>query len=163
MLGKTACRSMGFSLAVVLAVTLGSAGTARAGGDLPKILAGAAVGYLMYKALDDDDGVRGDRQGRYDPHPRYNPAPRYRQMWQRDRGRRAYDTGYRDGWQDGVEYGYERGWDRGERVGFRRGYRVGYEDSEWDGFVRGRRYQGGGRWHPRVATGYGVGRGYYYP
>ncbi len=51
MVGTVTYRVGGLTLAVMLALTLCSVQPARAGGDLPEILAGAAVGYLVYKAL----------------------------------------------------------------------------------------------------------------
>ena len=139
MIGATAYRSVAVCLVAVLALTVGSAKTARAGGDLPKILAGAAVGYLVYKALDNADD-RGQ-----DPHWRYNPPRTHSQVRRPGPVRKAYDNGYRDGWQDGVEYGYERGWDRGKRVGFRQGYRVGYSDGGQHRFKEASRHRRGGR------------------
>ena len=146
MIGATAYRSVAVCLVAVLALTVGSAKTARAGGDLPKILAGAAVGYLIYKALDDADGRGQDRCQRCDPHRRYNPPCTHAQVRRPRAVRKAYDSGYRDGWQDGTEYGYERGWGRGKKVGFRQGYRVGYQNSDWGRFERTRRHPSSTRW-----------------
>ena len=128
MIGTTAYSSVAVCLVAVLALTVGSAKVAQAGGDLAKILAGAAVGYLMYKALDDDDDQGRDRYERCDPHRRYNPPHTHGQVRRPGAVRKAYDSGYRDGWQDGVEYGYERGRDRGKKVRFSPGQGVGYRD-----------------------------------
>ena len=148
-------RSVAVTLAVVLVLTVCSAGPVRAGGDLAKILAGAAAGYLMYKALDDDDAPRVARQQRRDARPRYNPPPRYSQRRWQESPRETYDRGYGDGWQDGVDYGYDRGWDRGQKVGFRQGYRTGYKDGEWDTVARGRNSRSSARWHPSLQSGRG--------
>lgn len=91
--------------------------------DLGAILAGAAVGYLVYDALKDS----GDRyrSGWAYPGPNYDP-PRggYYGYGYGESPRRAYDRGYRDGWDDGSQYGYRRGWHSG--------YRTGYDDGRWD-------------------------------
>ena len=145
MISATAYRSVAVCLVAVLALTVGSAKTARAGGDLSKILAGAAVGYLIYKVLDDADGRGQYRYQRSDPHWRYNPPRTHGQARRPGAVRKAYDNGYRDGWQDGTEYGYERGWGRGIRVRFRQGYRVGYKGGDWGGFERAPRHRRGAR------------------
>lgn len=97
--------------------------------DLGAILAGAAVGYLVYDALKDS----GDRcrSGWSYPGPNYDP-PRggYYGYGYGESPRRAYDRGYRDGWDDGSQYGYRRGWNDG--------YRTGYDDGRWG--YRGSRY-----------------------
>jgi len=147
MIGTTAYRSVAVCLIAVLALTVGPVKVARAGGDLPKILAAAAVGYLAYKALDNDDSRGRDRYQRSDPHQRYNPPRPHRQARRPRDMRNAYDNGYRDGWQDGTEYGYERGWDRGNKVGFRQGYRVGNRGSDWGRVQRGGRQRSSGRGH----------------
>ncbi len=124
MIGATAYRSVAVCLVAVLALTVGSAKVARAGGDLPKILAGAAVGYLMYKALEDADDRGQDRCQRCEPHRRYNPPRAYDHRARRPGSVwKAYDRGYRGGWQVYVEYGHQRGRDHGKKVDFRRVYR----------------------------------------
>jgi hypothetical protein len=94
--------------------------------DAAAIIAGAAIGYLVYDSLRDrgDHGYCSD----YGPPrgPNYDP-PRggyYGSGWgYGDSPRRTYNRGYRDGWDDGESYGYRRGWDNG--------YRTGYDDGSW--------------------------------
>lgn len=126
--------------------------------DTGRIIAGIAVGALVYGLLDDEDqhrptkywdGGRGDRgfyngnSGRWSERPRrsyrtprhrnYDP-PRYRSA------RRYYERGYDDGWRDGYgvgfgdghDVGYSRGWDRGYDYGYDRGYDRGYDDGARD-------------------------------
>jgi len=113
------------SLVSVLVLGLATPRPAAAG-DLGKILAGAAVGYLVYSAL--DHGTSGSQVYRnYDP-PRQNErsAPR-------ETPRQVYDEGYRDGWRDGENYGYQQG----EQEGERRGYNWGWQDGADYGYRQG--------------------------
>lgn len=93
--------------------------------DAAAIIAGVAVGYLVYRALDNDD--RSYRPG-YDSYryPNYNP-PRGGYDGYRETPRKAYDRGYGDGWNDGERYGEARGY----RNGWNNGSRTGYSDSSW--------------------------------
>ncbi len=95
---------------------------ARAG-DAAAILAGAAVGYLVYKALDSDSCWPGYGSYRY---PSYDP-PRGGYYGYRETPRQTYDRGYGDGWRDGERYGEARGY----RAGWNDGYRSGYSDASW--------------------------------
>ena len=70
MSGTVGFRSVGLIVAIALAGTVYTARPAHAGGDLGKVLAGAVVGYLVYKALDDDDSGPRHHQRRYKPAPR---------------------------------------------------------------------------------------------
>jgi len=106
----------------LLVVAMGgmAVGRARADSDLVKVLAGVAVGALVYEALDHDDDCH-----------RYTPAPRYRYAPPPPRPygpspRQAYRAGYNDGYDDG------------RHDGRREGYRVGYRDGRDDDRGRGR-------------------------
>ncbi len=81
--------------------------------DAAAIIAGAAVGYLVYRALDNDIPRY---QGRYtpSPHASYNPP---RGGYYRESPRRWYNRGYGDGWNDGYRTGYDDG-----SYGYRGGY-----------------------------------------
>jgi len=136
------------SLVIAVALSFAAPRPAQAG-DLGKILAGAAVGYLVYTALDNASS-RSEVYRQYDPprrgeqYPRSGPNPR-----------EVYDEGYSDGWQDGERYGhregyreverdgYQRGWQEGERYGYREGWGDGYRVGERDGrrFPRGSSYR----------------------
>ena len=67
--GTIGFRSVGLIVAIALAGTVYTARPAHAGGDLGKVLAGAVAGYLVYKALDDDDPGPRHHQRAYKPAP----------------------------------------------------------------------------------------------
>ncbi len=139
MSGTMGFRSVGLIVAIALAGTVYTARPAHAGGDLGKVLAGAVVGYLVYKALDDDDSGPRHHQRRYKPAPpRHHPGRFVCKRWghhrwgqrcdhrgcERDRGRdhdwdrdrdRGRDRGY--GWGNGREQGGRGGRDYGGRRG----------------------------------------------
>ena len=99
------------ALAIVAGTGMVSPSPAQADSDLPAILAGAAVGYLVYKALDNDDRS-GYREPYYDNrYQNYNPPRGGYNGYGRGNGnpRRTYDRGYRDGWTDGYRTGYREG------------------------------------------------------
>ena len=125
--------SMVAAMILVLAIGTGLVAPRPAqANDLGRILAGAAVGYLVYKALDSE----ADR-GYCSPYPSYDP-PRGGYYGYRESPRQAYDRGYRDGWTDGERYGERRGYDRGWRDGTSYGYRQGWNDGYGVGYRDGR-------------------------
>jgi hypothetical protein len=116
------------ALVTVLAVALGGlmAGQAQADGrTVARVLAGLAVGALVYEALDNDHGSRHCAPTR-DPYPRYNPPSN---RYNRNSPRENYDEGYGDGFGDGRDYG--------RREGYNTGYSYGYRDGREDQWVRG--------------------------
>lgn len=125
MLGTVTYRVGGLTLVVILALTLCSVQPARAGGDLPKILAGAAVGYLVYKALDDECGSVY-QYGCYDRCSRGHPPNRYRSPRRHQSAYKAYRSGYRDGWHDGFSYGRRSVGRVCPRTPLRRSYLISY-------------------------------------
>ena len=132
MRSSTLVTVMALSLVFVLALSLGPVRPARSD-DFPKILAGLAVGYLVYSALDNDSSSCRDPYRNYDP-------PRDTWGYGGGQQRRAYNEGYSDGWTDGeqygfhegTEFGYQWGWRDGERYGYREGYKDGDDHSRWN-------------------------------
>ena len=138
---------------------------AHASGKTAKILAGLAVGALVYSALDSDRGTSSSRQYNYGsdrgqrgytppPNPRYDPPSRYSQRGHWESPRQTYDRGYSDGWGDGYGYGKSEG----RREGYNRGYGHGYGDGRHDQWVAdkiGPPYRrGGGRYAEKSYGGY---------
>ncbi len=115
MLGTIGLRSVGLVVAVALATTVSTARPAQAG-DLGNILAGAAVGYLIYKALDQDDTPQRAR------HPQYNPPPRPHD------GRDAWNRGCWDAWGRRIDCGHhQQRWHRGPQYAGHHVYRHGQQ------------------------------------
>ncbi len=113
MLGIVGLRSVGLLVAVALAATIGTARPARAG-DLGKILAGAAVGYLVYKALDQDVTPQRARS------PQYNP-PR-----QAHHDRDAWNRGCWDAWGRKIDCRHQQQrWNRGPHYAKHKYYKHG--------------------------------------
>lgn len=94
--------------------------------DTAKILAGIAVGALVYTALDNASDRCSDSRfyHRYegDVNRRYDPPRRYDYSYEKPR--QAYDRGYDNGFKDGRDYG--------RREGYNRGYDYGYSDGRYD-------------------------------
>ncbi len=101
-----------------------------AANDTAKIIAGLAVGALVYSALDKADNTKSYRGDFRTPptHPRYDPPSRHERYGYWERPKDTYDRGYSDGWQDGYDYGRSTG----RREGFERGYDRGYGDGRQD-------------------------------
>lgn len=118
---------------VGLALVAGLFTTAPAAADSKtvRLLAGIAVGALVYEALGDDhDRCRPAPPRCSPPPPRCGENPRYDppapwQRWSYESPRRVYDDGYRDGWRDGYgqgrqdQYTYDRGYVGGPRTCYR--------------------------------------------
>jgi len=101
MSGTIGFRSVGLIVAIALAGTVYTARPAYAGGDLGKVLAGAVVGYLVYKALDDDDpGPRHHQRAYKPPPPQHRPRRAVYKKWSPPRWGQKYD------WRD------QQRWDR---------------------------------------------------
>ena len=106
-------------------------------GDTEKIIAGLAVGALVYGLMDcHEKRHHHDYSYRYRHH--YDGVPEYyRPGYSRSR---TYRRGYDHGFRDGYAYGYHDGrWD-GERIGYHRGYKHGYRDGRVDQWVEDRSY-----------------------
>ena len=103
-------------------------------GDTEKIIAGLAVGALVYGLMECHEKRHHHHDYSYyyrDGVPEY-----YRPGYSRSR---TYRRGYDHGFRDGYAYGYRDGrWD-GERIGYHRGYRNGYRDGRHDQWVEDRR------------------------
>lgn len=99
-------------------------------GKTANILAGLAVGALVYSALDDAGRSNYRPPPDYGPpaYQRYNPPPAYERHSYWETPRQTYDRGYQDGWKDGYNYGH-RG---GQQRGYNRGYGHGYGDGRHD-------------------------------
>lgn len=133
-------RSMSWSLAMLALVVLATGFTPKpaAADDTLRILAGIAVGALVYSALDDDRDSR--HQGSYRPpssghcgSPSGNTTRRYDppspwQSWSWDTPKQVYDEGYKDGFRDGRDTGRREGYTRGYDRGYDRGYSNGRSD-----------------------------------
>ena len=142
--GTIGFRSVGLIVAIALAGTVYTARPAHAGGDLGKVLAGAVVGYLVYKALDDDDsGPRHHQRGYKSPPPRQHPGRAV--CKRRDQHRWGQNCDHRGGYRDRDGYGDRGyGWDKGHKWGGRGGQGYGGDK--------------GRKWGGRDSQGYG-GRG----
>ncbi len=123
MSGTIGFRSVGLIVAIALASTAYTARPAHAGGDLGKVLAGAVVGYLVYKALDDDHpSPRHHQQAYKPPPPRHHPGrvvykkwspPRWGQKWNwRDQYRWGGKYDQRDQYRGDRDRDRDRNWDR---------------------------------------------------
>ncbi len=168
MSGTVGFRSVGLIIAVALAGMVYTARPAYAGGDLGKVLAGAAVGYLVYKALDHDEGPGHRHHQRcYKPPPPRHHHGRVGYGWGQYRWDRKCDhrgcerDRYRDrdrgrdrgrGWGNGHEQGRDRdhrgGWDRGhdrDQDRDQRGDRDREHEQSGDRDHRGGGRGGGGR------------------
>ena len=123
MSGTMGFRSVGLIVAIALAGTVYTARPAHAGGDLGKVLAGAVVGYLIYKALDDDDSGPRHHQRGYKPAPPRQRSGQFvfKQRW----GQKCDHRGGERDW--GRDRGY--GWDKGHQWGGRSGQ--GYDGRDW--------------------------------
>jgi len=117
MSGTVGFRSVGLIVAIALAGTVYTARPAHAGGDLGKVLAGVAVGYLVYKALDDDDpGPRHHQRCYKPPPPRHHPGRVFHKKWCPPR------WGHKCDWRDQHKWGgkydqrdqhrWDRDWNR---------------------------------------------------
>lgn len=136
MLGRSSVGLWIGVLVLAVAASSVSAPPAQASGTTAKVLAGIAVGALVYSALDGGSSSKSYSRGRqgYSPpaHQRYDPPRRYEQYGHYERPRETYDRGYDDGWQDGYQYGNHEGRRQGERQGYRYGYNDGYGDGRDD-------------------------------
>lgn len=151
MSGTMGFRSVGLIVAIALAGTVYTARPAHAGGDLGKVLAGAVIGYLVYKALDDDDsGSRHHQRGYKPAPPRRHPGQGVCKKCCQHRWGQKCDHRSQHGWgQKCDNRGGERDWGRyGDRGRDWGRDRDGGRDYDWD---RGR--DGGGD------RGYGWGNG----
>ena len=94
------------------------------------VLAGLAVGALVYSALDSADRSHYRPPTDYGPpaYPRYDPPASYSRYGYWDSPRQTYDRGYSDGWKDGYNYGKREG----RAQGYDRGYGHGYSDGRHD-------------------------------
>ena len=137
--------SVGLWIGVVILAVAGSSVSAppvQASGKTAKVLAGIAVGALVYSALDSgshsksySQGYSGHqgRQGYSPPaHQRYDPPRKYERYGYSERPRETYNRGYDDGWQDGYQYGHHEGQRQGQQQGYQYGYHDGYGDSQYD-------------------------------
>jgi len=123
-------------LVLAVAASSVSAPPAHASGTTAKVLAGLAVGALVYSALDSDSHSKSYSHGHgsYNPpaHQRYDPPRGHERYRYYERPRETYDRGYDDGWQDGYQYGHYDGRRQGEQQGYRYGYHDGYGDGRHD-------------------------------
>ncbi len=150
MSGTMGFRSVGLIVAIALAGTVYTARPAHAGGDLGKVLAGAVVGYLLYKALDDDDsGPRHHQRGYKPAPPRQHPGRFVCKRWgQQGWGQRCDHRGCerdRDGYRDrdwGRDRGY--GWGNGRNQSGRGGQGYGWGNGRNQGGRGGQGYGGRG-------------------
>ena len=97
-----------------------------------RVIAGLAVGALVYKALDDSRDSRSSYAPSHyrssDPHRRYNPPPASQHYWRYESPRDVYNDGYNDGFRDGYDVGNRDGYSRGHDTGYQRGYSDGRYD-----------------------------------
>jgi len=126
---------------LVLAMALGGVAIKpAAANDTTNILAGLAVGALIYSALDSADNDNHSYRGDYRTppnHPRYDPPSKHDRYTYWERPKDTYNRGYSDGWQDGYDYGRNTG----RQEGFERGYDRGYGDGRHDQRVADRPYE----------------------
>ena len=139
MLGRSSVGLWVGMLVLAVAGSSVSAPPAHASGRTAKVLAGIAVGALVYSALDGGSSSKTYSQGYsghrgYSPpaHQRYDPPRRYERQGYSERPRETYNRGYDNGWQDGYQYGHHQGQRQGEQQGYRYGYHEGYGDGRYD-------------------------------
>ncbi len=113
MSGTVGFRSVGLIVAIALAGTVYTARPAHAGGDLGKVLAGAVVGYMVYKALDDDDPGPWHHQRCYKPAPpRHHPGRAFYKKWSPPRWGHKCDWRDQHRWGEKYDHRDQHRWDR---------------------------------------------------
>ena len=123
MFTATPWRMLALTTVMAMALVGLRAGQAQAGGrTAARVLAGLAVGALVYEALGNDHGSRHGCAPR-DPYPRYNPPSN---RYNRNSPRENYDEGYSDGYGDGRDSGRRVVYSTGSRYGY--GYSYGREN-----------------------------------
>ena len=133
MTSKSLIGAVAMSLMFVVALSVLAPRPAAASDDWAKLLAGAAVGYLVYQALDNADHGCGYGNGygygyspRYCPPPPvyYRPEPRWNDGgWGGDRrgDDHRWDRGRDNSWQGGRDNGRDNRGDQGRSYRPQRG------------------------------------------
>jgi len=132
---------------IVGVLLLGTVGTTSALADnkTARLIAGIAVGALVYAALDDSKDCHDNYGYNRNPNPRYNP-PAYNGGCWGGGPQSYYNEGYRDGYGDGRDRGRHEGFDRGYQRGYTNGYDNGRYDEHYTSRNRGGSYGYGYRY-----------------